>query len=59
MSTLSEIFDRLTGIGPMKETQRTLENRMEHFAALMLDHERRLVRVETLNESKRLPKPKS
>jgi hypothetical protein len=57
MSTLSEIFDRLTGIGPMKEMQKALEGRIEHFAALLLDHERRLVRVETLNEIKRLPKP--
>jgi hypothetical protein len=58
VSTLSEIFDRLTGIGPMKETQKALESRIEHFATLLLDHERRLVRIETLNESKRLPRPK-
>lgn len=55
MSTVSELLDRLTGIGPMKETQKALESRIERFAALLLDHERRLVRLETASELRRLP----
>jgi hypothetical protein len=58
MSTLSEIFDRLTGIGPMKETQKMLETRIERFATLLLEHERRLVRLETVADIKRLGPPK-
>jgi hypothetical protein len=57
MSTVSELLDRLTGIGPMKETQKALESRIERFATLLLDHERRLVRLETASELRRLPPP--
>ena len=55
MSNLSELLDRLTGIGQMKETQKALESRIERFASLLLEHERRLVRLETVSELRRLP----
>jgi hypothetical protein len=55
MSTLGEIFDRLTGISHIKENQKELENRSEKFLDRLIDHERRLVRLETASELKRLP----
>ena len=55
MSTLGEVFDRLTGISHMKEVQKNLDNKVEKLATYFLDHERRLVRLETTSELKRLP----
>ncbi len=54
MSTLSEILDRSTGIGPMKETQRMMQDRVEKLAVMLVNHETRLVRLETTQDVARL-----
>jgi hypothetical protein len=58
MSTIAELFDRLSGVGPLKEKQAAIAARIERLSEYLIDHERRLIRLETAGELKRLPKPR-
>ena len=46
MSALSEILDRLSGVAVVRERLGETSQRVERLTDLMLDHERRLARLE-------------
>lgn len=48
MSLLSEILDRLSGVAIVRERLSETSQRVERLAERVLDHERRITRVETL-----------
>jgi len=52
MTGLKEVLDRLSGIHPVREKLDLVIRRVEKLADLTLDHERRLVRIETIQEFK-------
>jgi len=48
MSLMSEILDRLSGVTIVRERLGETAQRVERLAERLLDHERRLARLETL-----------
>jgi hypothetical protein len=46
MSLVAEILDRLSGIAAVREHLNMTSQRVEKLADLMIDHERRLIRLE-------------
>lgn len=48
MSLVSEILDRLSGVSIVRERLGETAQRVERLAERLLDHERRLARLETL-----------
>jgi len=46
VSVLSEILDRLSGVAVVRERLGETSQRVERLTDLMLDHERRLARLE-------------
>lgn len=48
MSLVTETLDRLTGIAVVREKLFESGQRAERFAKIVMDHEKRLVRIETL-----------
>ena len=48
MSVLSEVLDRLSGVAVIRERLADTAQRVERVTDLMLDHERRLARLEAL-----------
>jgi hypothetical protein len=46
MSLVTEILDRLSGIAAVREHLNMTSQRVEKLADLMIDHERRLIRIE-------------
>ena len=46
MSLVTEILDRLSGIVAVREHLNMTSQRVEKLADLMIDHERRLIRLE-------------
>ena len=48
MSLIAEILDRLSGVAVVRERLGATSQRVERLAERMLDHERRLMRLETL-----------
>ena len=48
MSVIAEILDRLSGIAVVRERLADTARRVELLSERLLDHERRLTRVETL-----------
>lgn len=46
MSVITEILDRLSGIAAVREQLNMTSQRVEKLADLMMDHERRLIRME-------------
>jgi hypothetical protein len=47
-----DLLDRLTGIGPLRGDLAKLEERVNRLADGFVDHERRLVHMEALNQVK-------
>jgi hypothetical protein len=47
MSLITEILNRLSGIATVREHLNMTSQRVEKLADLMIDHERRLIRLET------------
>lgn len=52
MTGLKEVLERLSGIHPVREKLELVVQRIEKLTDLTLDHERRLVRIETIQEIK-------
>ncbi len=52
MTAVKEILDRLSGIHPVREKLEALSARLERMADHLLDHEKRLVRLETRMEER-------
>ena len=50
MSAVGEMLDRLSGIAVLRQQLTSLKDDMRRTADLLVDHERRLVRLETLSE---------
>ena len=48
MSLVSELLDRLSGVAVVRERLGETAQRLERLAERMLDHERRLTRLETV-----------
>lgn len=46
MSLVTDILDRLSGIAAVREHLNMTSQRVEKLADLMIDHERRLIRLE-------------
>lgn len=55
-TTLRDLYERLAGINLLRDKVHDLANDIARFADLLLDHERRLVRLETLEETRRSPR---
>lgn len=58
MSTIGELFDRLSGFGPAQGKHAAIAGRVEKLAEFLIDHERRLIRLETAAELKKLSGPR-
>lgn len=58
MSLLTEILDRLSGIAVVRERVSDTAKRVDALAERVLDHERRLIRLETLVSVAEVPAPK-
>ena len=60
MSLVTEILDRLSGIAVVREKLTETSQKINTLAAWVLDHEKRLTRLETLSgigeARKKLPK---
>ncbi len=60
--TLKEMYERLSGINLVKQRLEDAIQRLDKMSELALDHEKRLVRLETKLEGqgrhKALPKPR-
>ncbi len=57
MSVITELLDRLSGITVVKERLSETVRRVEQLGERVLEHDRRLTRIETVAEiSKRSPK---
>ncbi len=52
-NALRDLYERLAGINLLRESLDDLGHDIEQVADLILDHERRLVRLETLEEVRR------
>lgn len=50
MSTIAEILDRLSGIAVLKERLAETNRSVDRSLAWLLDHEKRLIRLEAKNE---------
>lgn len=48
MSLISEILDRLSGVAVVRERLAETSRRVERLAEHLLDHERRLARLEAM-----------
>jgi hypothetical protein len=48
LSAITELLDRLSGIAVVRERLGDTAKRVDHLADRLLDHERRLTRLETL-----------
>ncbi|MBS0327848.1 MAG: hypothetical protein JSS46_15065 [Proteobacteria bacterium] len=48
MSLVAEILDRLTGIAIVREKLADIAGKSERLSDAVLDHERRLIRLETI-----------
>lgn len=46
MSLVTEVLDRLSGIAAVREHMNMTSQRVEKLADLLIDHERRLIRLE-------------
>ncbi|MFN0299141.1 MAG: hypothetical protein ACKVQU_02180 [Burkholderiales bacterium] len=58
MSVITELLDRLSGIAIVKERLSETLRRVEQLGERVLEHDRRLTRIETVAEiSMRSPKP--
>lgn len=57
MSVLTEILDRLSGVAMVRERVTDTARRVEALAERVLDHERRLIRLETLVGAAQIPPP--
>lgn len=55
MTGLKEILERLSGIHPVREKLDRVAVNLERTQDLLLDHERRLVRLETIEELRGKP----
>lgn len=51
MSTMREILERLSGVHVVSEKLEMTAQRVNKLGDMLLDHEKRLVRLETLSES--------
>ena len=51
MSLVTEILERLSGIAIVREKLDDTSRRMDRVADWLLDHEKRIVRLEELNRS--------
>lgn len=48
MSVLTELLDRLSGVSAVREKVTEAANRLDRLGERLLDHERRLSRLETM-----------
>ena len=51
MSLVTEVLERLSGIAIVREKLDDTSHRMDRVADWLLDHEKRIVRLEELNRS--------
>lgn len=51
MSLVTEILERMSGIAIVREKLDDTSHRMDRVADWLLDHEKRIVRLEELNRS--------
>ena len=51
MSLVTEMLDRLSGIAAVREHLNMTSQRVEKLADIMIDHERRLIRLEVSGPS--------
>ena len=63
MSIVTDILDRLSGVSAVREQLNFTSQRVEKLAEIVLDHEKRLIRLEVAGSvapstSKSLPRPK-
>ncbi len=56
MSGIGEILDRLSGVAVVKEQIAAVKSELARILPLLVDHERRLTRLETRSEPSRTPK---
>ena len=56
MSGIREILDRLSGIVAVKEQVAAVKGEIDRILPLLVDHERRLTRLETRSEAAGAPK---
>jgi len=57
MSTITEILDRLSGIAVLKERLAETNRHVDRSLAWLLDHEKRLIRLEAKTEVTRPAAP--
>ncbi len=57
MSLVTEILDRLSSIAAVREQLNMTSQRVEKLADMLIDHERRLIRLEVSGPSAPTPKP--
>lgn len=57
MSLVTEMLDRLSGIAAVREQLNMTSHRVEKLADLMIDHEKRLIRLEVAGASAPASKP--
>jgi hypothetical protein len=57
MSTITEILDRLSGIAVLKERLAETNRNVDRGLAWLLDHEKRLIRLEARSEGAPTPAP--
>ena len=51
MSTIAEILDRLSGVATLKERLAETSRNVDRSLAWLLDHEKRLIRMEATGEA--------
>ena len=56
MSGIGEILDRLSGVAVVKEQVAAVKSELARILPILVDHERRLTRLETRSEQAATPK---
>ncbi len=56
MSGIGEILDRLSGVAVVKEQVAAVKSELARILPILVDHERRLTRLETRSEQATTPK---
>lgn len=55
MSTIADILDRLSGVATLKERLAETSRNVDRSLSWLLDHEKRLIRIEASGEARQGP----
>jgi hypothetical protein len=58
LSTIAEILDRLAGVAVLKERVAETSRNIDRSMAWLLEHEKRLIRLETATQAAPRPPPR-